>query len=105
LSELFDDPSNPLVVYQYMYGGAQKRPCPNGTMSVDGFNVVSHYLRQNMTFAINSQAGIRELRRVGNGALLAFNDRRNKNPRLSPIWNLLDITPDGRGQWEPKLKY
>jgi predicted dithiol-disulfide oxidoreductase (DUF899 family) len=28
LSELFDDPRKPLVVYQYMYGGAQKRPCP-----------------------------------------------------------------------------
>ena len=24
---------------------------------------------------------------------------------LSPVWNLLDITPDGRGQWDPKLKY
>jgi predicted dithiol-disulfide oxidoreductase (DUF899 family) len=24
---------------------------------------------------------------------------------LSPVWNLLDITPDGRGQWDPKLTY
>jgi predicted dithiol-disulfide oxidoreductase (DUF899 family) len=23
----------------------------------------------------------------------------------SPLWNLLDLTPDGRGQWNPKLKY
>src|ERR1700719_669282 len=35
LSELFDDPGKPLVVYQYMYGGAQKRPCPSCTMWVD----------------------------------------------------------------------
>jgi predicted dithiol-disulfide oxidoreductase (DUF899 family) len=24
---------------------------------------------------------------------------------LSPVWHLLDLTPDGRGQWDPKLKY
>jgi predicted dithiol-disulfide oxidoreductase (DUF899 family) len=24
---------------------------------------------------------------------------------LSPVWNLLDITPDGRGQWDRKLTY
>lgn len=29
LSELFDDSQKPLVVHQYMYAGAQKRPCPS----------------------------------------------------------------------------
>ena len=29
LRELFEVPSKPRVVYQYMYGGAQKRPCPS----------------------------------------------------------------------------
>jgi predicted dithiol-disulfide oxidoreductase (DUF899 family) len=24
---------------------------------------------------------------------------------VSPVWNLLDLTPDGRGQWDPKLTY
>jgi len=24
---------------------------------------------------------------------------------LSPVWNLLDLTPDGRGQWDPRLSY
>ncbi len=24
---------------------------------------------------------------------------------LSPVWNLLDLTPDGRGQWDTKLQY
>lgn len=24
---------------------------------------------------------------------------------LSPVWNLFDLTPGGRGDWNPKLKY
>jgi predicted dithiol-disulfide oxidoreductase (DUF899 family) len=24
---------------------------------------------------------------------------------ISPVWNLLDITPEGRGQWDPTLTY
>src|SRR6202158_3471049 len=155
LSELFDDPGKPLVVYQYMYGGAQKRPCPSCTMLVDGFNGVAHHLRQTMNFAIIAQAGIRELREWGRErhwnalrlvssegtdfkSILNFQDAEGKQrpglsvfkrsqdgsvkhsysasaelkekmnrgiDLLSPVWNLLDITPDGLGQWEPKLKY
>jgi predicted dithiol-disulfide oxidoreductase (DUF899 family) len=40
LSELFAHPAKPLVVYQYMYGAAQKKPCPMCTLWVDGFNGV-----------------------------------------------------------------
>jgi predicted dithiol-disulfide oxidoreductase (DUF899 family) len=156
LSELFDDPDKPLVVYQYMYGGAQKRPCPSCTMWVDGFNGVAHHLRQTMNFAIIAQAGIRELREWGRErswhvlrlvssegtdfkSVLNFQDGEGKQrpglsvfkrlqdgsvrhfysasaqmtdqvrlrgiDLLSPVWNLLDLTPDGRGQWDPKLKY
>jgi predicted dithiol-disulfide oxidoreductase (DUF899 family) len=24
---------------------------------------------------------------------------------LSPVWNILDVTPEGRGNWNPKLDY
>ena len=27
------------------------------------------------------------------------------NDLIDPLWNLLDVTPDGRGQFDPKLKY
>jgi predicted dithiol-disulfide oxidoreductase (DUF899 family) len=148
--------SKPLVVYQYMYGGAQKRPCPSCTLWVDGFNGVAHHLRQTMNFAVIAQTGIRELREWGRErswnalrlvssqgsdfkSVLNFQDREGKQrpglsvfklsqdgfvkhfysasaqmtdeiktrgiDLLSPVWNLLDITPDGRGQWDPKLKY
>jgi predicted dithiol-disulfide oxidoreductase (DUF899 family) len=27
-------------------------------------------------------------------------------PELAPLWNVLDLTPDGRGpDWYPKLRY
>src|SRR6516225_9155538 len=46
LSGLFADPAKPLVVYQYMYGGAQVKPCPMCTLWIDGFNGVTHHLQQ-----------------------------------------------------------
>src|ERR1700682_4349609 len=65
LSGLFEDRSKPLVVYQYMYGGAQKKPCPSCTMWVDGFSGIAHHLRQSINFAIIAQAGISEFRAWG----------------------------------------
>jgi predicted dithiol-disulfide oxidoreductase (DUF899 family) len=156
LSELFDDPGKPLVVYQYMYGAAQKRPCPSCTMWVDGFSGIAHHLRQNMNFAVIAQAPIAELREWGRErkwhalrlvssggsgfkSILNFQDAQGRQSPglsvfhrsqdgsvkhfysasapmtdeiktrgidlLSPVWHLLDLTPEGRGQWDPKLNY
>jgi predicted dithiol-disulfide oxidoreductase (DUF899 family) len=65
LSELFADQTKPLVVYQYMYGAAQKSPCPMCTLWVDGFKGVAHHLRQRVNLADIAQAGIVDLRRWG----------------------------------------
>jgi predicted dithiol-disulfide oxidoreductase (DUF899 family) len=155
LSELFADPAKPLVVYQYMFGGAQKRPCHMCTMWVDGFNGVAHHLRSNMNFAIVAQANIGDLRewarnrnwhglrlvssegsdlktdlsfqsaageqwpglsvfmRSEDGSVKHFysvcalmTEKINRGiDLLSPVWNLLDLTPAGRGVWEPKIEY
>ena len=35
-------------------------------------------------------------------------DEREHEPRnrpLSPVWNIFDLTPEGRGDWNPKLEY
>lgn len=155
LSELFADPAKPLVVYQYMYGGAQKRPCPMCTLWVDGFNGVAHHLRQRVNFAVIAAAGIGELRQWGRqrgwsklrlvssaGSTfksdLHFQDKDGsqqpgisvfvRSPErtvkhfyscsatmkenvnrgidlLSPVWNIFDLTPQGRGDWNAKLNY
>jgi predicted dithiol-disulfide oxidoreductase (DUF899 family) len=155
LSGLFTDPAKPLVVYQYMYGGAQKKPCPMCTLWIDGFNGVVHHLRQRVNFAIIAQIGIGELREWGrqrgwhrlrlvssagsdfkpdlhfqdadgsqhpgvsvfvrsldgrvkhfysNSAMMKENVNRGID-LLSPVWNIFDLTPEGRGDWNARLDY
>jgi predicted dithiol-disulfide oxidoreductase (DUF899 family) len=155
LSGLFADPAKPLVVYQFMYGGAQKKPCPMCTLWIDGFNGVAHHPRQRVNFAVIAQVGIAELRQWGrkrgwhglrlvssagssfktdlhfedeNGsqhpgtsvfvrsqdgslkhyysscAIMKENINRGID-LLSPVWNIFDLTPEGRGDWNAKLDY
>jgi predicted dithiol-disulfide oxidoreductase (DUF899 family) len=154
LSELFLDPSKPLAVYQYMFGGAQKRPCSSCTLWIDGLNGIGRHLNQRLNFAIVAEAGIDELRqwarqrnwndlRLVSSAGSSFkrelgfaDDAGRQYPGLSvfvraadhvkhfysssaimkpdefrgidlmtPFWNILDLTPEGRGEWMPKLEY
>ena len=39
------------------------------------------------------------------GAQMADNRRERGIDLLSPVWNLLDLTPNGRGDWYPLLHY
>jgi len=39
------------------------------------------------------------------GAEMADNRRERGIDLLSPVWNLLDLTPPGRGDWYPSLSY
>ncbi len=155
LSGLFNDPDRPLIVYQYMYGAAQKNPCPMCTLWTDGFNGIAKHLRQSVNFAIVAQAEIGELRKwarsrnwldlrlvssagsnfktdlnfadaegnqfPGVSVFVRASDRSLRHfysacaimkdgeyrglDLLSPLWNFLDLTPEGRGEWMPKLKY
>jgi len=153
LSELFEDPRKPLLIYQYMFGGAQKESCPMCAMWTDGFNAVAHHLNQRVNFAIVAQGEITEfrawarrrhwdnLRLVSSAGSsfktdLNFQDSREEQfPGISvfmksedgslchfystsaimeeneyrgldlytPVWNLLDLTPGGRGDWLPSV--
>ena len=155
LSGLFADVSKPLVVYQFMYGAAQKKPCPMCTLWIDGFNGVVHHLLQRVNFAVIAQVGIGELREWGRQrgwhklrlvssagsnfkTDLHYQDADGKQDAgisvfvrspegsvkhfysgaatvkekvnrgidlLSPVWNIFDLTPEGRGDWNAKLNY
>ena len=52
LSELFTSPDRPLVIYHFMFGKKQTKPCPMCTAWIDGFNGVAHHLAQNVDLAI-----------------------------------------------------
>src|SRR6202035_4474205 len=47
LSELFTAPNRPVVVYHFMYGKKQTKPCPMCTLFIDGWNGVAHHRAQN----------------------------------------------------------
>jgi predicted dithiol-disulfide oxidoreductase (DUF899 family) len=155
LSGMFAEPAKPLVVYQYMYGAAQKKPCPMCTLWIDGFNGVAHHLRQRVNFAIIAQVGIGELREWGrqrgwhnlrlvssagsdfkqelhfqdadgsqhpgvsvfvrspegfikhfySGTAIMKENLHRGIDLLSPVWNIFDLTPEGRSDWNARLKY
>jgi predicted dithiol-disulfide oxidoreductase (DUF899 family) len=45
------------------------------------------------------------LHRYSKGAQMADDRRERGIDLLSPVWNLLDLTPNGRGDWYPKLSH
>ncbi len=156
LSELFTAPDRALVIYQFMYGKKQSKPCPMCTAWIDTFNGVAQHLAQNIDLAIVAAADLPALRahartrgwnklrllsagdssfkydlggedesgaqdatvsvftRDGDGTVRHF---YSVHPRLAddiptrgideynPIWNVLDLTPRGRGAWDASLAY
>ncbi|MFD4232430.1 DUF899 family protein [Streptomyces sp. NPDC058545] len=156
LSELFTAPGRDLVVYHFMYGKQQTRPCPMCTMWIDGFNGIAHHVAQNVDFAIVAAADLPTLRahardrqwenlrllsagsstfkydlgsedaegnqdstvsvftRDSDGSVRHF---YSAHPRmsddidqrgidlLSPVWHILDLTRQGRGNWFAELSY
>src|SRR5688500_4704810 len=156
LSELFTAPDRALVIYQFMYGKKQTRPCPMCTAWIDSWNGVAHHLAQNIDVAVVAAADLPALRaharkrgwdklrllsaaestfkydlgsedregaqdstisvftRDANGTLRHF---YSVHPRLAPeidergideynpIWNIMDLTPQGRGDFAASLEY
>lgn len=103
LSELFSGPGRSLVIYHLMYGKRQTSPCPMCTMWIDGFNGVAPHLAQG-----NQDSAISVFTRDDQGILPHFytshprmaNDIDQRSiDLLSPVWNLLDLTLQGRGDW------
>ena len=62
LSELFTKPNRSLIIYHFMYGKAQTKPCPMCTAWIDGANGVAHHLAQNLDFAVVAAADLPTLR-------------------------------------------
>lgn len=155
LSELFVDPDKSLIVYQFMYGGAQKDPCPMCSLCMDGFNGISRHLDEVGNVALIAAAPVADMRawardRRWHGLRIAscgdttfkrdFNFetpdggqlpgvsvfRLNSDGTvrhtysasaimgegeyrgldlLNPLWNVLDLTTEGRSDFMPKAQY
>ncbi len=156
LSELFTAPDRSLVVYHFMYGKKQTKPCPMCTAWIDCFNGIAHHLAQNVDLVIVAAADPATLRAharnrgwhklrllsagestfkydLGSEDLEGHQDStvsvftRDKDgtlrhfysvhptlgeeikergiDELNPVWNVLDLTPQGRGDWYASLDY
>jgi len=156
LSELFTNPDRSLVIYQFMFGKKQTKPCPMCTAWIDGFNAVAHHLTQNLDLAIVAAADLLTLRsyartrgwnrlrllsagsstfkydlgsedKEGNqdsaisvftrdpdGTIrhsytghpwLAPDIKERGIDELTPIWNVMDLTRQGRGTFYTKVEY
>jgi predicted dithiol-disulfide oxidoreductase (DUF899 family) len=54
-------------------------------------------------FSLGDDGTVRHV--YSKGAQMADNRRERGIDLLSPVWHLLDLTPGGRGDWYPKLRY
>jgi predicted dithiol-disulfide oxidoreductase (DUF899 family) len=156
LSELFTRPDRSVVIYHFMFGKKQTKPCPMCSAWIDGFNAVAHHLAQNLDFAIVAAADLASLRsyartrgwnrlrllsagsstfkydlgsenkegdqdsaisaftRDGDGTIrhsytghpwLAPDIKERGIDELTPVWNIMDLTRQGRGTFYTKLEY
>jgi predicted dithiol-disulfide oxidoreductase (DUF899 family) len=156
LGELFTRPDRSVVIYHFMFGKKQTKPCPMCTAWIDGFNAVAHHLAQNLDFAIVAAADLASLRsyartrgwnrlrllsagsstfkydlgsenkegdqdsalsaftRDGDGTIrhsytghpwLAPDIKERGIDELTPIWNIMDLTRQGRGTFYTNLEY
>jgi len=156
LSELFTNPDRSVVIYHFMFGKKQTKPCPMCTAWIDGFNGVAHHLAQNLDLAIVSAADLPSLRtharkrgwnrlrllsagsntfkydlgsedkegnqdsaisvftRDSDGTIrhsytghpwLATDITERGIDELTPIWNVMDLTRQGRRAFYAKLEY
>src|SRR5580704_16468263 len=62
LSELFSSPDRALIVYQMMYGKAQKTPCPMCTAWMDALNGVVKHVEQRDDVAVVMAADVATIR-------------------------------------------
>jgi predicted dithiol-disulfide oxidoreductase (DUF899 family) len=54
-------------------------------------------------FTLGDDGTVRHI--FSKGAQMSDDRRERGIDLLSPVWQLLDLTPQGRGDWYPSLKY
>jgi predicted dithiol-disulfide oxidoreductase (DUF899 family) len=62
LSELFTKPDRSVVIYHFMFGKLQTKPCPMCTAWLDSANGIAQHLAQNLDFAVVAAADLPTLR-------------------------------------------
>jgi len=109
LSELFTKPDRTLVVYHFMFGKKQAKPCPMCTLWIDGYNGVAHHMAQNVDLVIVAAAdpvtlraharhrGWTQLRLLSAGASTFKYDLGSEDREGNQDSTLSVFTRDGKG--------
>lgn len=158
LSKLLAPDKPTLLIYSFMLGGRQTRPCPACTSLIDGLNGIAAHLLDRMNVAVCARTPISDFAafaegRGWDGGLTLLSSAANdynadyhaetpdgsqipalnvfhrdesgtlrhfynaeklyvQGPghprhvdRIWPIWNVMDLTPEGRDDWFPKVAY
>jgi predicted dithiol-disulfide oxidoreductase (DUF899 family) len=119
LPELFGE-HDTLLLYSFMYGPEMSRACRMCTSLLDGLDGAAPDVLERAGFAVVAKSPIGRLRQYArergvftrdDGVIRHFwaseqsetlpgQDERHAD-MLWPLWNLLDLTPGGRGDWRP----
>jgi predicted dithiol-disulfide oxidoreductase (DUF899 family) len=59
---LFTGPNRSLIIYHFMFGKKQTKPCPMCTAWLDGANGIAHHLAQNLDFVVVAAVDLPALR-------------------------------------------
>jgi predicted dithiol-disulfide oxidoreductase (DUF899 family) len=173
LSQLFDEGSDTLIIYSFMYGPDRDAPCPGCTHTLDSLDGVARHARERVSLFIVATSPIARLYAwardrgwqnlrflstasndynrdyFGDSLALAPEMRRQQdfkpgvewdmpmlnafrktadgirhfwgsellyvppepgqdyrhNDAIDPLWGLFDVTPEGRGDFQPRLSY
>lgn len=65
LSDLFEDPSKPLIAMHFMFGGAQSDPCPMCTSWADAYDGSVPHLTRVANFAVLVAGDVERIRAYG----------------------------------------
>jgi predicted dithiol-disulfide oxidoreductase (DUF899 family) len=109
VSELFTAPDRPLVIYHFMFGKKQTKPArcvlPGSTAST-GSLTTWRTGRQASTISVPTRDRDGTLRHFYSvHPWLAGDIRERGIDEYNPIWNVLELTPQGRGNWSASLDY
>jgi predicted dithiol-disulfide oxidoreductase (DUF899 family) len=96
LSELFGKHPS-IVLYSFMYGPERDQPCTGCTHTIDGWDGSVYHADQRFPTYVVAKSPIARLEAPG--------QHHRAGDLVDPVWGLLDMSPEGRGDFDPKLSY
>lgn len=105
LADLFEPGKDTLFVYNMMFPRSpdEDLACPSCTQFLDSFDGVAEHAGQRINVAVVVKTALPNA--LAHAEPDPGQDQRHGDT-IDPLWNLFDLTPEGRGEdWYPALSY